>query len=148
MFLIHYFSFSAIFNEGTNKGYAMINRIIYKKRISLIFEFMTKLIHSYNISVFSLYIYFHSSLCCLPCCCSSGSCIIWSFSFFICCKSCFSNQVIWLYLKKACDHIFINFHNHTEVVKVTIICGCKNCNQLSASKELIAIFLNLMCSAY
>jgi hypothetical protein len=59
-----------------------------------------------------------------------------------------SYQIVWLYLQKAGDHILVHLHDHSKIVKVTIIGCSENCYKFSSRKEFIAVFLDLMSSTY
>ena len=63
-------------------------------------------------------------------------------------KGSFFDQVIRLYLQKACYHVFVHFHDDAEIVKVAVVGCCEDRDEFSACKELIAIFLDLMRPTY
>ena len=71
---------------------------------------------------------------------------IWSWAHTA--HDCLSYQVIRLNLQKACHHVFFNFHYHTEVVEIAVVCRCEYRYKLSSGEKFVTIFLDLVCSAY
>ena len=59
-------------------------------------------------------------------------------------ESSLSDEVVRLDLQEGSYHVFVDFHDYPQIIKITVVCSCENRHEIAPREELVPVLLNLM----